>query len=78
MSNVQRPLNSSYRKARAEQAANQERQRIFVAEHFRQSVAFEPTGAMGVPGPAQKPIEQPKSTGHDPEAYGASPDDLKA
>lgn len=81
MSNVQRPLNSSYRKALAEQAANQKRQRIFVAEHqakakFWHSEGFGiPTPPFGIPGPAGPgPTQSNESTGHD----GASPDDLKA
>jgi hypothetical protein len=73
MSNFQRPLNSSYRKARAEQAANQERQRIFRAEHRAKVAEWGPIAPYGLPAPAPEPVQQPQS-----KPDGDSPDDLKA
>jgi hypothetical protein len=75
MSSQQRPLNSSYKKAIAEQAAAQERQRVFHREHQAKIDRWGATTPYGIPGPAGPgPTQSNESTGH----VGMSPDDRKA
>jgi hypothetical protein len=71
-----RPLNTSYNKVLAEQAA--ERQKTFLAEHMRQSLVYENHGYMGEPGPAQPRAPEVAPKPHPRTVAIDSPDDLKA